>query len=104
MLILCLSTDACMLLFNANFSMCKLIIDLKFYKKEQDPFFIVNVFFLKQVFSALMIVCGSSLLLQYRLFFVYLYFQQICLCRFNTLIEGKIMSALYFLFILFHLF
>ena len=89
-------------LFNANFSMCKLIIDLKFYKKEQDPFFIVNVFFLKQVFSALMIVCGSSLLLQYPLFFVYLYFQQICLCHFNTLIEGKIMSALYFLFILFH--
>ena len=51
----------------------------------------MNVFFLKKVFSALM-------------FFVYLHFQQIRLCRINALKEGKIMIAFYFLFILFRLF
>ena len=43
----CSSSDVRMLLFNANFSACKLIIDWKFYIKVKYPFFIVNVFFLK---------------------------------------------------------
>ena len=34
LLIPCSSSDARMLLFNANFIACKLIIDWKFYKKE----------------------------------------------------------------------
>ena len=34
LLIPCSSSDACMLLFNANFSTCKLIIDWKFDKKQ----------------------------------------------------------------------
>ena len=55
MLVPCSSSDARMLLINANFSACKLIIDCKFCRKGQYPFFIVNVFFLKQVISAIMI-------------------------------------------------
>ena len=34
LLIPCSSSEMRMLLFNANFSACKLIIDLKYYKKE----------------------------------------------------------------------
>ena len=33
LLITCLSSDLCMLLFNVNFIMCKLIVDWKFCKK-----------------------------------------------------------------------
>ena len=48
----------------------------------------MNVFFLKQVISALMIFV--DLLSP----FVYLHFQRICLCHINALKEGKTMSAL----------
>ena len=59
----------------------------------------MNVFFLKQIISALMIVV--NLLQQYPPFFVYLHFQRVRLCHVNGLKEGKIMSALHFHFVSF---
>ena len=74
LLIPCSSSDACMLLFNANFSTCKLIIDWKFDKKQYYPFFIVKVFFLKMsLISALMTVVNP-------LFFNSIHHCFVCLC------------------------
>ena len=56
LLIPCSLSEACILLFNANFSTCKQLLTRNFMKKNKTLFFIVNAFFSKQVISALMIV------------------------------------------------
>ena len=84
LLIPCSSSDARMLLFNANFSACKLIIDWKYL------FFIANFFFLKASFiSALMIVVNVLFFRSIQCCFVHLRFQGICLWRISALKEER---------------
>ena len=90
MLIPCSSSDACMLLFNASFSACKLISDSEIPNKSYTLFFIVKGFFLKTSFiSALMIVANLLFFSSIHCCFVYLRLQQAWLWRISALKEEK---------------
>ena len=80
-----------MLLFNANFGDCKLIIDSKIHtKKSYTLFFIVKIFFLKtSSISAVMIVVNLFSLAVFTVVLFNEYFQRTCLWRIGALKEEK---------------
>ena len=100
LLLPCSSSDARMLLFNTNFSACKLIIGWKYL------FFIAKIFFLTASFIfALMIVVNLLFFRSIQCCFVHLRFQGICLWRISALKEERkyervVLSCFFVLFVL----